>query len=67
MAEDFRNRPLLVSRFIATKMSDPERGPEVRLHPAFREVYRTIWAQLRGEVLRAYGAQGEARARGGNV
>ena len=31
MADDFRNRPLLVSRFIATRMSDPERGPQVRI------------------------------------
>jgi NitT/TauT family transport system ATP-binding protein len=44
----------------------PRDVTEVRLHPAFREVYRTIWAQLRGEVLRAYGAQG-ARARGGTA
>jgi NitT/TauT family transport system ATP-binding protein len=44
----------------------PRDVTEVRLHPAFREVYRTIWAQLRGEVLRAYGAQG-ARTRGGTA
>ena len=31
MADDFRNRPLLVSAFIATRMSDPERGPQVRM------------------------------------
>jgi anaerobic selenocysteine-containing dehydrogenase len=33
VADDFRNRPLLVSRFIATRMSDPERGPQVRIRP----------------------------------
>jgi anaerobic selenocysteine-containing dehydrogenase len=33
VAEDFRNRPLLVSRFIATRMRDADRGPQVRLHP----------------------------------
>ena len=31
MPEDFRNRPLLVSRFIATRMSDADRGPQVRM------------------------------------
>ena len=31
MAEDFRNRPLLVARFIATRSSDPDRGPQVRI------------------------------------
>jgi len=51
----------------AITLPRPRDVTEVRLHPAFREVYRTIWAQLRGEVLRAYGAQGEARARGGNA
>jgi anaerobic selenocysteine-containing dehydrogenase len=33
VAEDFRNRPLLVSRFLATRMSDPDRGPQVHLRP----------------------------------
>ena len=33
MADDFRNRPLLVSRFIATRKGDADRGPQVRLHP----------------------------------
>ena len=33
MTEDSRNRPLRVSRFIGTRASDPERGPQVRLHP----------------------------------
>jgi NitT/TauT family transport system ATP-binding protein len=42
----------------------PRDVTEVRLHPAFREVYRTIWAQLRSEVLRAYAAQSLAAARG---
>ena len=51
----------------AIALPRPRDVTEVRLHPAFREVYRTIWAQLRGEVLRAYGAQGGARARGGNA
>lgn len=31
MAEDSRNRPLLVARFIATRLSDAERGPQVRI------------------------------------
>lgn len=31
MADDARNRPLLVSRFIATRMRDSERGPQVRI------------------------------------
>jgi len=30
---DTRNRPLRVSRFIATRQGDPERGPAVYLHP----------------------------------
>ena len=51
----------------AIALPRPRDVTEVRLHPAFREVYQTIWAQLRGEVLRAYGAQGGARARGGNA
>lgn len=33
MADDFRNRPLLVARFHATRISDPERGPQVHLRP----------------------------------
>ncbi|MEO8563658.1 MAG: molybdopterin dinucleotide binding domain-containing protein [bacterium] len=33
MSEDSRNRPLRVSQFIATRASDTERGPLVRLHP----------------------------------
>jgi len=32
----------------------PRDVTEVRLHTAFREIYRTIWGQLRAEVLRAY-------------
>jgi len=40
----------------------PRDVTEVRLHPGFRQVYQTIWAQLRGEVLRAYAAQGRAAA-----
>ena len=51
----------------AIALPRPRDVTEVRLHPAFREVYQTIWAQLRGEVLRAYGAQGGTRARGGNA
>ena len=45
----------------------PRDVTEVRLHPAFREVYRTIWAQLRGEVLRAYAAQGGTLAARGDA
>ena len=30
---DDRNRPLRVAAFIATRASDPERGPQVRLAP----------------------------------
>jgi len=33
MAEDKRNRPLRVSQFIGTRVSDPDRGPQVRLSP----------------------------------
>jgi NitT/TauT family transport system ATP-binding protein len=40
----------------------PRDVTEVRLHPEFRQVYQTIWAQLRGEVLRAYAAQERAGA-----
>jgi NitT/TauT family transport system ATP-binding protein len=40
----------------------PRDVTEVRLHPAFVEVYRAIWQGLRGEVLRAYAARGPARA-----
>jgi NitT/TauT family transport system ATP-binding protein len=34
----------------------PRDVTEVRLDPAFQDVYRAVWAQLRGEVLRAYAA-----------
>ncbi|HLW59511.1 MAG TPA: ABC transporter ATP-binding protein [bacterium] len=40
----------------------PRDVTEVRLHHDFREIYRTIWGQLRGEVLRAYAAQGRSPA-----
>lgn len=40
----------------------PRDVTEVRLQPGFRQVYETIWAQLRGEVLRAYAAQARADA-----
>lgn len=33
MTEDRRNRPLRVAQFIATRMSDAERGPQVRIGP----------------------------------
>jgi anaerobic selenocysteine-containing dehydrogenase len=33
MSEDARNRPLRVSQFIATRVSDPDRGPQVRMSP----------------------------------
>jgi hypothetical protein len=33
VADDFRNRPLLVARFIATRMADADRGPQVRIRP----------------------------------
>ena len=33
MTEDRRNRPLRVAQFIGTRMSDPDRGPQVRLSP----------------------------------
>lgn len=35
----------------------PRDVTEVRLDPAFREIYRNIWEQLRGEVVRAYDAR----------
>ena len=33
MAEDARNRVLLVASFVGTRVSDPERGPQVRMNP----------------------------------
>ena len=33
MTEDARNRPLRVAQFIGTRVSDPERGPQVRISP----------------------------------
>jgi anaerobic selenocysteine-containing dehydrogenase len=33
MTEDARNRPLRVAGFIGTRISDEERGPQVRLNP----------------------------------
>ncbi len=33
MSEDARNRPLLVAGFIATRLTDPDRGPQVRMAP----------------------------------
>jgi anaerobic selenocysteine-containing dehydrogenase len=33
MTEDRRNRPLRVAQFIGTRLSDPERGPQVRISP----------------------------------
>ncbi len=32
----------------------PRDVTEIRLHPAFLDVYRSVWERLRGEVLRAY-------------
>ena len=45
----------------------PRDVTEVRLHPGFRHIYQTIWAQLRGEVLRAYAAQGRVSATEGGA
>ncbi len=43
----------------------PRDVTEIRLHPAFLEIYRTIWERLRGEVLRAYATpHGLSRAAG---
>ncbi len=33
MPEDARSKVLRVSSFIGTRLSDPDRGPQVRLHP----------------------------------
>jgi anaerobic selenocysteine-containing dehydrogenase len=33
VVEDTRNKPLRVARLIATRMSDTDRGPMVRMHP----------------------------------
>jgi anaerobic selenocysteine-containing dehydrogenase len=33
MTKDSRNRPLRVAQFIGTRLSDPERGPQVRISP----------------------------------
>lgn len=35
-------------------LARPRDVTEVRLDPAFQDVYRAVWGQLRGEVLRAY-------------
>jgi len=40
----------------------PRDVTEVRLHPAFVDVYRAIWQGLRGEVLRAYATRTPGRA-----
>jgi len=40
----------------AVALSRPRDVTEVRLEPAFQDVYRAVWGQLRGEVLRAYAA-----------
>ncbi len=46
----------------------PRDVTEIRLHPAFLEIYRTIWERLRGEVLRAYATpRGPGRAAGGGI
>jgi anaerobic selenocysteine-containing dehydrogenase len=33
MTEDRRNRPLRVAQFVGTRLSDPDRGPQVRMSP----------------------------------
>ena len=33
MPEDARSRELRVASFVGTRLSDPDRGPQVRLHP----------------------------------
>jgi anaerobic selenocysteine-containing dehydrogenase len=33
MTDDRRNRPLRVAQFIATRMADSDRGPQVRISP----------------------------------
>ena len=33
MPEDARSRVLRVASFVGTRLSDPDRGPQVRLHP----------------------------------
>jgi anaerobic selenocysteine-containing dehydrogenase len=33
MTEDRRSRPLRVAQFVGTRMSDPDRGPQVRMSP----------------------------------
>ncbi len=38
----------------------PRDVTEVRLEPGFQDVYRAVWGQLRGEVLRAYAASAPA-------
>lgn len=40
----------------AVTLPRPRDVTEVRLDPAFQDIYRAVWAQLRGEVLRAYAA-----------
>ena len=53
----------------AVALRRPRDVTEVRLEPAFQDLYRTVWSQLRDEVLRAYqsaGAGADHRA-GGNA
>ena len=33
MPEDARSKVLRVSSFVGTRLSDPDRGPQVRMHP----------------------------------
>jgi sulfonate transport system ATP-binding protein len=40
----------------------PRDVTEVRLEPAFQDIYRAVWGQLRGEVLRAYAASVPAQS-----
>jgi NitT/TauT family transport system ATP-binding protein len=45
----------------------PRDVTEVRLDPAFQDVYREVWGQLRGEVLRAYAVSAQTPARSGSA
>ena len=41
----------------AIDLRRPRDASEVRLAPRFHELHKTIWGQLRGEVLKAYGGE----------
>jgi len=43
---DARNKPLRVASFVATRLSDPDRGPQVRLSPDEAEARLLVTGEL---------------------